>query len=66
MDMLLTANHGHLSREQHLLLRSYEILFAGAMHHDACLLHRAGNHAGAKRALAAARKIQDATEEALV
>jgi hypothetical protein len=66
MELLVKINGGHLSHEQHSVLRAFETLFAETMHRDAWMFHRAGDHLGAKHALEVARKMQDATEQALV
>lgn len=66
LHVLFESTGGHLTRAERTCVQAYEILFAGAMYREAWLLHRRGDHADAKRALAAARKLQEATQRAMV
>ena len=66
MDLLLAESNGKLTRSERSLIHNVEILFASAMHREAWLLHRRGEHDDARRALAAARRFQEATDRILV
>jgi hypothetical protein len=65
VELLRKANEGNLSRIDHGALLSVEVLFGVAMNREAWLLHRAGDHQGAHRALARSRKFLDAIQMVL-